>query len=384
MKIIVSDFRVTGNEHLAVNIAILKSLTEKYKDGVHFFGAKSHIEAINENEPNLKIKWHPTSETYGKNRILTFILRELIFPYKYIKTIWYQKYLGGNTKYLTTTLSPINHPIKIIIDRLFRKKNDNVILHAELELLKHDTSLSISKIFMLIWKKLIKSSENGTNYIVLSPHIKDNLISIDKIFKSFSAGFHPFPESFISNLKNDCKNKKVRIGIPGLIKPETKGVNIIFNIEKSLIDLDLIDKIDLFLIGRASRGFKIPNESKVKAPFLEYKAPVDQKTFDNEIRNLDYILLPYPHDSYKLTASGAVFDAVKYKTPILGLKNSLFDYMHQNKFFPGELFDSEEELIEKVLKIAKEVDYNKNKHKILIYNLIKASNPKKFILDAKL
>ena len=62
------------------------------------------------------------------------------------------------------------------------------------------------------------------------------------------------------------------------------------------------------------------------------------------IDQLDFILFFYNSETYRLTASGTIFDAISRKKPIIALRNDYFEYIF-NKFGSiGYLVDSIEEM----------------------------------------
>ena len=64
-----------------------------------------------------------------------------------------------------------------------------------------------------------------------------------------------------------------------------------------------------------------------------------------QITQLDYILYLYPVNSYKLTASGAIMDALKLEKPILSLYNDFFNALLKDNPI-GYIKGSVEELAE--------------------------------------
>lgn len=61
---------------------------------------------------------------------------------------------------------------------------------------------------------------------------------------------------------------------------------------------------------------------------------------------LDYILLLYPADTYRLIASGAVLDCIRFRKPVLALATEYFRYLFDKFGRFGYLADSVDELTE--------------------------------------
>lgn len=79
--------------------------------------------------------------------------------------------------------------------------------------------------------------------------------------------------------------------------------------------------------------------------------------FDKYVDELDYILFFYPLDSYRLTASGAIYDAIAHEIPIISLKNDYFVYLFEKYGRFGYLFDNIDEMF---LFIKNDLSANNN------------------------
>ena len=55
--------------------------------------------------------------------------------------------------------------------------------------------------------------------------------------------------------------------------------------------------------------------------------PMPDGEFQRAVAALDFILLLYPHDTYRLMASGAVLDALRFEKPIIALRTDYFEYL---------------------------------------------------------
>ena len=136
------------------------------------------------------------------------------------------------------------------------------------------------------------------------------------------------------------------MGTVGIASRE-KGIENIFKfVEK--ID----EKYNFKHIGKSIS--EIPN--KFRKYFLYKNDLLEKDKFEEEILNLDYILILYPKDSYRLTASGVYFDCIKYNKPLLGLKNEYFEYMFKKYGEIGKLFESIDEIIEYLSQERKILD----------------------------
>ena len=184
--------------------------------------------------------------------------------------------------------------------------------------------------------------------------MKEQIFSID----------HPY--SFEKEYGYKNINKILSLGTVGITSKE-KGLDNIFKfIEKN-------KKYNFKHIGKSIS--EIPEKFKKYFPYKD--SFLEKDKFEEEILDLDYILILYPKDSYKLTASGVYFDCIKYNKPLLGLKNEYFEYMFKKYGEIGKLFETIDEIIEYLSqeRIKLNLDYNifhknmKNIKKILNKNV---------------
>lgn len=356
-NLVVADFRVTGDEHLMFNGAVVEALSGKVGsrwNRVMFIASRSHVRAVKEVFQPDSVECIGLGETYSTSRIVTFALRELGFFYRFAFA-WYNVW-RSQAMLLVLTVSPISLLLlKCIVALLRSGKRCVVVHHADLELLRGDRDVTISSVCAWIAAKV---HVPGMQHVVLSHHIKEQLALLQPLMAERTiAVTHPFPRRFLRGLRRDggaasAVGGTVVIGIPGVVSRELKGSALIFDIERRLSDAMVIDRAELVLIGRASGHFMLPAGTVVRAPFLHRQTPVPQAEFEAELSRLHVIVLPYPETTYRLTASGAVFDALKYESPIFALRNPLFEDMEKRGMFPGRIFDAADDLIDAVLEVV--------------------------------
>ena len=81
---------------------------------------------------------------------------------------------------------------------------------------------------------------------------------------------------------------------------------------------------------------------------------LDRKDFENLISKIDYALYFYSSNKYKLTASGAIFDAINARKPIIALENDYFIYLFKKYGTIGYLCKNIDEMAEVINNIRKE------------------------------
>ncbi|QDW26943.1 glycosyltransferase [Pedobacter sp. KBS0701] len=122
---------------------------------------------------------------------------------------------------------------------------------------------------------------------------------------------------------------------------KTKGLLEFFEFAKHLSTFST--KIKLAIIGTTHEDLNLFNGTNIELQ-SESNTFLDREEFKNKIQELDYVLFFYHKDNYRITASGAVMDAISYEKPILALKNDYFEYLFNKYGQFGHLFDNVEEM----------------------------------------
>lgn len=241
-------------------------------------------------------------------------------------------------------------PFINLITKFTRKK---VLLqcHGELKQLQKEyyQNFVSQKILSLIRSSKIHITKNL--YIcVLGDVIKENLKSyiapsnINKIISFDHPGI--FSESAEFNTNNMTSTNSLKIGYIGTLR-KNKGINEFITLAKQLksntnVTFYSIGKITNYTQNLRNNGIIIPNECN-----NDYINRIDLYRM---IQQLDIVLYLYDKDSYKLTASGAIFDAIECEKPIIALKNDYFEYLFKKfgtlGFLANDLSELENEIKE--------------------------------------
>lgn len=95
---------------------------------------------------------------------------------------------------------------------------------------------------------------------------------------------------------------------------------------------------------------------------------------NQQMLKVDYILFFYEQNNYKLTASGAIMDAINFEKPIIALKNDYFEYIFEKFGCFGFLVDSVEQMFDVALSLSNnslscQCDFKKIKEKLSPENI---------------
>lgn len=231
------------------------------------------------------------------------------------------------------------------ISKLLKKVPVYVFFHGILESLTGEYRFYN----LLYWLKpvLMNENKNVTN-IVLGECIKNNLIKkIPSIAKSTESVDLVYPTE-INKLKT--LNKKIcfaGIGF-GLKAKSSEFIFELANIFNQKAEFIHIGKMDETLI---------PKKTNVQIPAK--KIPLSTKDFDTMIDSIDYGLYFYDSDKYKLTASGAIFDALTHGKPVICLRTTYFEYVFDKLGDVGFLCNSRDEMISVMNEIIENHDEQK-------------------------
>lgn len=211
------------------------------------------------------------------------------------------------------------------------------------------------------FNKNIKISES-LYFFVLGDVILKNLSDLlpkDKI-KHFYSIDHPYDFNRNVLIKEIEKKSKLYIGTVGVFN-EYKGGKSFLQLAKILNEKGL-NNVNLSVSGKIEFDVKILQSAGIDLPSNQGETMLSVEELKKRIDQLDFILYFYPSDTYRLTASGAIFDAINRKRPIIAMRNDYFEYIF-NKFGPiGYLVDSVSEMADIIYRIStnteKHVDYD--------------------------
>lgn len=322
------DFYSINNFHEIVNFCLLKCFckifsTVEYKIGKSaYYNIKKQIEKENITISNLKLekKWVVEKDTLlGAFLRIIFGLFIVLKEYTFLRKNEYL-YINYN--------NPFALPIILFLNK-FHNKKVLIIFHGELELLltkvpKRKLSFLYTTLNRFSFKHLLNKS--NIKIIVLGNSIKNNLSSLfPKIKDNIISINHPyvFKEKQNSNIRF---NNPLTIGTVGVLNQQ-KGLYELIDISNHFSKEIKAGNLKIKVIGKTENIF---NKSDYKNITWSPDGFIPRDIFDKEIDTLDFILYLYPKDSYKLTASGAIFDAFSREKPIIALENDYFKATIEN------------------------------------------------------
>ena len=216
--------------------------------------------------------------------------------------------------------------------------------HAEMELLVSADGAgwfaNIFKYYLRFLFNILKLNKQS-KFILLSTDMAEmfkGYISAknrDRIFGMDHCYIRPISET----VGNPVSFEGIKIGLPGAVSP-SRGIASL----KKLVPMVSNPSVRFYAISTLSEHITAGN-------FVELNKSGERLPFDlynSYVKQMDAYLMMYNLGSYKMTASGALLEAIWNEKPVFALRNVYFEYMFKKFGNLGYLADSIEELAEKI------------------------------------
>jgi glycosyltransferase involved in cell wall biosynthesis len=359
-KLIIVDSFSINNFHETFNSAFLLALTLSSKKNITYYASNGAIAAIK----NL-VKAHrlmdkldgvsfSSIKIFEGNNSLGILLRYIKgFFINFNKLFLSSK---GDTLIFTILNPFFIWPLQIFL--LLFKRNVYVICHGELELpIKESKVYKPSFIYKILISSFLSFGKFNKQFkmLLLGDNIKQYLLSLYPNLNNNQLLTIDHPVIF-RNTENkqltNIKSNKLTVGTVGAISIEKgfdKLVALSQKIDKHRVNINVVGSYH-FNIG-SFKNIHFVSKEGLQLPTNIYL---------EEINKLDFVLFLFDKESYKLTVSGAVFDAIKLNKPIIAIKNNYFDAIF-DLFGPiGYLCDNIEEMYNIIHSMTENKDYIEN------------------------
>jgi hypothetical protein len=337
MKVIVVEPQCKNVEHLVFNSSVLLMLRNIFPhDAITLYAENEHIQYLRE---RVAIKSFGFELPRGTGHILT--VKKILFDL--FLTLKIKKQKPDYVICLSVT------PFTVLFSKLLIYKA--IILffyHGVLESL-YSRFYPYNYVYWLKPALLIKNS-NCVN-IVLGNNIKVALQRLLPCLKNIEVLDHPYPPC--SDHIQDSFPAEIHIAAVGFSAIE-KGSDKIFELEEKLADYT--STIQLFYIGNIKNDKRMSIPPNTKITIYGGDSPLPPDEFNTHIDTMHYCIFFYPPNSYRLTASGAIFDALTHLKPVIALRNSYFEYIFNKIGDIGYLCETVDEMAEIIKKISMKKD----------------------------
>lgn len=353
-RLIYIDTYSTGTLHEMFNAASLKMFATIYPQ-IEYYADKTTKEHM------IKlIKELPSNVTYHRIHV-PFVKSTITNILKIIYAIWNNSraiiiakkndviYINYNTIY---ALPFIN---------LFAKWTKKKVLlqcHGELNQFQKgfEQNYISQKCLSLLSSQHVKLAANL--YIcILGQSIEKNLRAYISKQATEKIITYDHPGSFQENVSSYLHSNILKIGCIGTLR-KTKGLNSYITLSSEFKSYK--KQILFYSIGRIMSDPKLFTDAGIIIPKKCSNRYLTREEMYQLATQLDVILYLYSEDSYRLTASGAIFDAIDCERPILALKNDYFEYIFTKVGPLGYLANNMDDLKKELIQLKNGKRYNIN------------------------
>jgi hypothetical protein len=354
-KIILFEPQCRGIEHLVFNSCIIATIQTIFEDStIILYADKDHIDAI-QRTLNLNIQQIPLILPCG----CAENMKRRLFDLTTILTI--KKFKPDILICLSVT------PLTVLFSKIFLEIFLFFIFYFFHGVLETLTEKYYFWNYNYWLRPSLSLKRNNTTHIVLGENTQKELRKLIPNI-AIKAIDHPY---FIQN-KNliiDNLSTILNIGTVGFACL-FKGSNQIFELEQNIGS-----NIQLHHIGKIiDPCICVPKDTRVK--IHGGNQPLPPEEFNALIDQLHFCVFFYPQDSYRLTASGAIFDALTHLKPIIAIRNPYFEYIFYKMGNIGYLCDTIDEMTVIIGRIVKERDVSEyRKQQKIIQDGLKYFSP---------
>lgn len=343
--------QMQGNKHIQINSSMLKILCQEFDDDImvycDVFHKKSMEGFLNSQELE-KIKFNTFSFNgdveLKKSAIIKKVIREINLFIKIFKE-------NKNPKFfIFASMFPFSGVWFNLVSK-FTNSKKIICLHGEIGVLSKNGFKITTYIYKIIISFFLLSLNKKSILLFYGKTIEENLRKkIKKIKKIRSISIdHPYNYNYTHALEGGKTERKITIANigTGLISKNSHFMYELARLQKNNI---LSGKLELIQVGNVSSQVKEFSNNLVRNISDSGFMPFD--VYENYLLDADFFIFFFKDNSYyDLCPSGTFFDAVRYKKPILSLRNSFFQY-YFNKFGKiGYLANSISELNSKINSI---------------------------------
>ncbi|WPU95800.1 hypothetical protein SNE25_09750 [Mucilaginibacter sabulilitoris] len=319
---------------------------------------KTHFDHYQNVSLNLKVNYKKVIQPEKSNKI-KWVLK-LLSEMAMISQVVYSANKNNAKAVFFSSLSPVgNLYLSLIIPLANNSIKFVIALHGELELSK---SNNWHKRIENIYGKALRSSFNkpikNRKFLILSRIIYNNILKLS-LLKPFQMMFieHPYIFTDIALEQLGLGNTSpIIFGHLGVAK-FAKQSQLFFKLAEAMKEYVINGVVHFVVVGPIFEEIKpYVNE------FVSYNETADFISRDDykvKASSLNYSVFFYDEESYELTSSGALMDAIAYEKPIIGLRIKLLETLFDvHSCAPGYIFTDVENLFNSMKRIIEEHDLN--------------------------
>lgn len=343
--IVAADLYATDLMHLEINSFFASAFVTELDQKLHFFAERRHLDAISRSVPVERGISFRSWQKISRFPSVRVPIREILTVFRTIRVAIYTRRHRPILLHIFCA-SHLSHVILRLVFRLI-PPNCPILLtfHGELESLARMERRPWSPAF---WLPLsLKIRVRGLIPVVLGESVRRQAAQRNCSTLGWIVIEHPY--DFSAPTKSPSLEPRLLvIGCIGGANIQ-KGTHLLFGLAESFRDEVARCRIQFRIIGKIDPALRPLANELVQLP--RHGEFVIREEYDRAISELDAVLFFFPADTYQLTASGSLFDAIRHNKPIIALQNPYFSYIQS--LVPGDAFTLVQSLEEMRMTLRK-------------------------------
>lgn len=347
--IIFSELQMQGDKHVHVNSGLLNIIKSSFKNqDIDIFCDDKHKSELSKYVKTSQFLNFNTFEFTGlkelrKRATLSKTFRESLLTYKIFK----QARKNNAELIVFASAFPFTALVLNFFSWVFNQKII-VGLHGDIGVL----NLKKNKITTIVYKYVVKLffRTRPLNVILLfyGKTIEEQLFNVFPRFerRNVISIDHPYnynSELVVDNLEKENSVIIANVGT-GLMNKNSHLLYQLAEMQKYNVENK---KVKFIQVGNVSQ--EVMSYSNTYVDILNNNEFIPFDIFEGNIKKADYFVYFFKQNSlYDLCPSGTFFDAIKYKKPIISIRNPFFEYYFKKLGNIGYLCDSVEEINETI------------------------------------
>jgi hypothetical protein len=340
--LIVCEPQCYGFEHVNINAALIAVLRNAYPDRrIVFFAEKHHLHDVEKILNVHSINNVTLCEMAIPERTATGFVR-FIKELSLCKKVFKFAHDNGCNRLLFGSITREGlYSVKAFLI-IFRAIRCYIVPHSILETILAQPPLRP-------WRSFFWWNCSRLTYIVLGESICKQLISTFPAVKDYVNFIdHPYFYKYMDAIRRP-KSDTIIFGAFGVASRQ-KGSQMLFSMAEEINKTATILRPQFILIGSIlDKALKEIPAHCVSIPSPE--TPLTAEQFDYYASSIDYSIFTHTMDLYRLTASGALFDAFSYIKPIIAIRNPFFEHYFSVMGDIGYLCDDYDEMLSVISEI---------------------------------
>lgn len=346
MTVFIEPFR-KPNEHMTFLLSLLHGELAQNKKVV-FFSSVEYYNSIPEEFRN-KIEFRAIDSPRSS---LDLILKIVTLTVSISNT--YKNELGLKV-FLLSSRSYSNLLLKIYSLFFSKRAPLFIFLHGELQnlLTKESISHRLDGMMQMVLYKFDSVFKSNLKFVIISEFVYEKLCKrLNSGLPNFISLDLPYHYGQESNQGQGEMSSTVTIATVG-VNSLNKNSHYLNFIAEHFTEEMSNGKLKLSIIGRNEN---IKFNKFIDVPDLGTHHLLAPDVYSNRILQSDLLVFFNEDTKYNLISSGSYFDCIKYRKPMIALKNAQWEYNFQKFGAIGKLFDSIEEMNDFIARILE----NKN------------------------